>query len=208
MLYQKAELKKNYIKKVNDNSQRIKSQFIETYTNLLNKSLTSNLIQAKEVILSLKNKLLDDLKQNLLKKLEQIITRNYKNYIDYLINSIKSSLHMVDKPPKVVILLNQKDLDIFKKNPSKIESLFKNNVEITRSNDQYLGGFMVVLEDGNIIYNFTLDNVIEKNFVIIERQFSLIFSEVEIEKLQTYFEDFIKNKKQEIMEYLKKYDQI
>jgi len=208
MLYQKAELKKNYIKKVNDNSQKIKSQFIETYNNFLNKSLTSNLIQAKEAILNLKNKLLDDLKQNILKKLEEIITRNYDNYLDYLIKSIKSSLHMVDKPPKVVILLNQKDFDVFNKNPSKIQSLFKNKIEIALSNNQYMGGFTIILEDGKIIYNFTLDNLIEKNFIIIERQFSLIFSEVEIEKLQTDFEEYIKIKKQEIMEYLKKYDQI
>jgi len=71
-----------------------------------------------------------------------------------------------------------------------------------------MGGFTIILEDGKIIYNFTLDNLIEKNFIIIERQFSLIFSEVEIEKLQTDFEEYIKIKKQEIMEYLKKYDQI
>ena len=208
MLYQKTEIKKNYLKRVNENFIRIKNQFIEAYNNFLNESLTSNLIQAKESILNLKNNFLDDLKHELINQLEEIITRNYSNYLNFLIEKIKSSLEIIDKPPKVIILLNQKDFSAINRDLSKIENLFKNKIEIISSEEDFIGGFKVILEDGKISYNYSIDNLLLKNVIVIEKHLSQIFSETEMEKLQNDFERYIKNKKQEIKEYLKEYDQI
>ncbi|MFX0020669.1 MAG: hypothetical protein ACFFAF_18275, partial [Candidatus Hermodarchaeota archaeon] len=119
LLYQKAEIKKNYLKKVNENSLRIKNQFRETYDTFLNESLTSNLIQAKESIINLKNNFLNDLKRELKNQLEEIIARNYSNYLNFLNERIKSSLEVIDKPPKVIIQLNQKDFSAINRDISK-----------------------------------------------------------------------------------------
>jgi len=208
MLYQKTEIKKNYLKRVNENFIRIKNQFIEAYNNFLNESLTSNLIQAKESILNLKNNFLDDLKHELINQLEEIIARNYSNYLNFLIEKIKSSLEIIDKPPKVIFLLNQKDFNAINRDLSKIENLFKNKIEIISSEEDFIGGFKVILEDGKISYNYSIDNLLLKNVIVIEQHLSQIFSETEMEKLQIDFERYIKNKKQEIKEYLKEYDQI
>jgi len=208
MLYQKTEIKKNYLKRVNENFIRIKNQFIEAYNNFLNESLTSNLIQAKESILNLKNNFLDDLKHELINQLEEIIARNYSNYLNFLIEKIKSSLEIIDKPPKVIFLLNQKDFSVINRDLSKIENLFKNKIEIISSEEDFIGGFKVILEDGKISYNYSIDNLLLKNVIVIEKHLSQIFSETEMEKLQNDFERYIKNKKQEIKEYLKEYDQI
>ncbi len=208
MLYQKTEIKKNYLKRVNENFIRIKNQFIEAYNNFLNESLTSNLIQAKESILNLKNNFLDDLKHELINQLEEIIARNYSNYLNFLIEKIKSSLEIIDKPPKVIILLNQKDFSAINRDLSKIENLFKNKIEIISSKEDFIGGFKVILEDAKISYNYSIDNLLLKNVIVIEEHLSQIFSETEMEKLQIDFERYIKNKKQEIKEYLKEYDQI
>ncbi len=208
MLYQKTEIKKNYLKRVNENFIRIKNQFIEAYNNFLNESLTSNLIQAKESILNLKNNFLDDLKHELINQLEEIITRNYSNYLNFLIEKIKSSLEIIDKPPKVIILLNQKDFSAINRDLSKIENLFKNKIEIISSEEDFIGGFKVILEDGKISYNYSIDNLLLKNVIVIEKHLSQIFSKIEMEKLQIDFERYIENKKQEIKEYLKEYDQI
>ncbi|MFX1589292.1 MAG: V-type ATP synthase subunit E family protein [Promethearchaeota archaeon] len=207
-LYQKAEIKKNYLKKVDENSIRIKNQFREAYNNFLNESLTSNLIQAKESIINLKNNLLNDLKHELKNQLEEIIVRNYSNYLNFLNERIKSSLEIIDKPPKVIIQLNQKDFSAINRDISKIENLFKNKIEVISSKEDLIGGFKVILEDGKISYNYSIDNMLVKNFIIIEKHLSQIFSETEMEKLQINFERYIKNKKQEIKEYLKEYDQI
>ncbi|MFX1359462.1 MAG: V-type ATP synthase subunit E family protein [Promethearchaeota archaeon] len=208
LLYQKAEIKKNYLKKVNENSLRIKNQFRETYDTFLNESLTSNLIQAKESIINLKNNFLNDLKRELKNQLEEIIARNYSNYLNFLNERIKSSLEVIDKPPKVIIQLNQKDFSAINRDISKIENLFKNKIEVISSKEDLIGGFKVILEDGKISYNYSIDNMLVKNFIIIEKHLSQIFSETEMEKLQINFERYIKNKKQEIKEYLKEYDQI
>ncbi|MFX1267227.1 MAG: V-type ATP synthase subunit E family protein [Promethearchaeota archaeon] len=208
LLYQKAEIKKNYLKKVNENSLRIKNQFRETYDTFLNESLTSNLIQAKESIINLKNNFLNDLKRELKNQLEEIIARNYSNYLNFLNERIKSSLEVIDKPPKVIIQLNQKDFSAINRDISKIENLFKNKIKVISSKEDLIGGFKVILEDGKISYNYSIDNLLLKNAIIIEKHLSQIFAETEMEKLQINFERYIKNKKQEIKEYLKEYDQI
>jgi len=208
MLYQKAELKKSYLKKVNDNSIRIKTQFGEAYNNFLNKSLASNLIQAKQSILNLKNKVLEDLKSEFLNHLRENISKNYSNYLKFLIESIRSSTQFIDKPPKVILLLNQRDFRTMAKNSSTIKEIFKNEVEILSSEEEFIGGFKAIIEDDKISYNYSIDNLLAKNMIIIEEQIAKIFSETETEKLQQEFEKFIKNKKQEMKEYLKEYEQI
>jgi vacuolar-type H+-ATPase subunit E/Vma4 len=50
-LFQKAEIRKEYLKKKSEGSSRIKTIFIETYTQFFNNYLTSALLKSKEKIL-------------------------------------------------------------------------------------------------------------------------------------------------------------
>ncbi len=208
MLYQKAEAKKNYLRRINENSIKLKDQFANLYRNFLNKSLASTLIDAKESILNLKNNILSDLNNSLLLKIKDLITNNYSHYLQFLTEKIKELVHIIDKSPKVIVILNDKDYDNIKTNPSKINSLFKNDVEIIRSEEEFIGGFKVVSQGGKINYNYSINALLERNIIIIEKHLSQVFSEEQVKELQVNFENFIKNKKEEMKDYLNEYEQI
>jgi len=208
MLYQKAEIKKSYIKRVNETSIRIKNQFIESYAQFLNKSLSSNLLQAKESILKLKNKFLKDLNQEIINKIEKNISNNYTNYLNFLITCIKNSIHLIDKPPKLTLILNSRDFSKAKNEIFNVENLFKSKIELISSKDSFIGGFKAIIGDNKITYNYTIDNLLTKNLLLIEKHLAQIFSEAEIEKVQIEFETHIKHKKNDIEEYIKNYDQL
>lgn len=208
MLYQKAETKKNYLRRINENSIKLKNQFANSYKNFLNKSLASTLLGAKESILNLKNNILSDLNNSLMLKIKDLIANNYSNYRQFLTEKIKDLVHIIDKPPKVSIILNHKDYDNIKKSPSEIKSLFKNEVEIIGTEEEFIGGFKVNSQGGKINYNYSINAILERNMIIIEKNLSQLFSEEQIKELQFNFENFINNKKLEMKEYLNEYEQI
>ncbi|MFX0031478.1 MAG: V-type ATP synthase subunit E [Candidatus Hodarchaeota archaeon] len=208
MLFQKAEIKKSYIKRVNEISIRIKNQFVEKYNQFLNKSLSSNLLQAKESILKLKNKFLKDLNRELINQIEKNISDNYNNYLNFLITYIKNSIHLIDKPPKLILILNSRDFSKAKNRILSIKNLFKSEIELISSKDSFIGGFKAIIGDSEITYNYSIDNLLTKNLIKIENQLTKIFSEAEMENVQIEFENYIKHKKNGIEEYIKEYDQL
>jgi hypothetical protein len=88
-LFQKSQIKKNLLKRNNENSLRTKTHFIETYVQLLNNALASTLLETKQEVLEIKNTLLNELRLDLLKRIESNINNNYENYVIYLINELK-----------------------------------------------------------------------------------------------------------------------
>jgi len=208
MLYQKAEIRKDFLKRIDESSKKIKNQFANSYKDFLNKSLSSTLLDAKESILNLKNRMLSDLKDSLKLKIKDLISHKYSNYLQYLTERIKDQVHIVDKPPKVTIILNHKDYDSIKKNPSEVKSLFKNDVEINASEDEFIGGFKIFSKEGKINYNYSIDAILERNLIITEEYLSQVFSEEKIQEIQVNFEKFIENKKFEMKDYLIEYEQV
>ena len=208
MLYQKAETKKNYLRRINENSIKLRNQFANSYKNFLNKSLASTLIDAKESILTFKNTFLIELKNNLMFKIKDLISNNYPVYFLFLIEKLKDLIHIIDKSPKVIIILNYRDYNKVKTNPSQIKSLFNNDVEIVESEEEFIGGFKVVSQGGRINYNYSINTILDRNIIVIEKHLSQLFSEEKVEDLQAKFEQFIKNKKLEMKEYLNEYEKI
>ncbi|MGB5910119.1 MAG: V-type ATP synthase subunit E family protein [Promethearchaeia archaeon] len=205
-LFQKAEIKKNYLKRIEENSLRIKNYFLETYNQFLNKSLSEMLSKAKDEVLLLKNHLLEELKNEIEQNIKSKISEKYPSYIKFFIDSVKNVIHIIDKRPTVFITLNSEDFTYFKTNFNKIQDLFKNKVEIIKSDYEFIGGFKVILSNKNIIYDYTIDNFLMKNSTIIEKEFSIVFSESEIKNLQSSYEIFIQNKKLATKGYIKDYD--
>jgi vacuolar-type H+-ATPase subunit E/Vma4 len=208
MLYQKAEIKKDFLKRIDERSKKIKNQFANSYQDFLNKSLSSTLIEAKESILNLKNRMLSDLKESLILKIKDLISDNYSNYMHYLTERIKDLVHIVDRPPKLTLILNHKDYESIQKDPSKVKSLFKNEVKITKSEDEFIGGLKIISNEGNINYNYSINAILERNIIIIEAYLSQVFSEEKNQEIQVNFEKFIENKKLKIKDYLIEYEQV
>ncbi|TFF94693.1 MAG: hypothetical protein EU544_04145, partial [Promethearchaeota archaeon] len=65
-LFQKAEIKKKYLDKSDENSKKIKEKFIRDYNNYLNDTLSSVLLDSKEKLLKLKDGMLKELKKGLI----------------------------------------------------------------------------------------------------------------------------------------------
>lgn len=207
-LFQKAEIKKRYIDKTLERSSKIRRRFAKNYTNYLNQSLSSTLLKGKEIVLIIKNKLINNLKTTLNSLINEKINNNYANYIKYLIDSIKNVKPNIEKHKDIELLLNSKDYDYFLKNFSKLENLFEVPVEIHEDKKDYIGGFKVTLGGGLISYDYTIKNLIDKNSVFIQMEISKIIDNIEIKSIENKFDNFIQVQKSKITEVLRKYDQI
>lgn len=208
MLLQKAEMKKRHNERYTESSKRLREQFIENYNQFLNNTFSQTLLNVKETVLNLKKKLIKKLKMNLKTLITEKINKNYSNYIDSLTNQIKTVSPIIDKPPQITILLNNADFEYFNNNFEKIKILFKNKVGITKIPTEFIGGFKVISPDEDILYDYSIDNLINKNSPLIEIEFSKFFNETDIKRLEKDFEQFIQQKKIDIEELLREYDKI
>jgi len=207
-LFQKADIRKRYIERANENSLKIRKQFINTYNQYLNNILSETLLESKEKILDLKNRILDDLKNSINNLIKEKINKNYTNYINFLLDIFRSNKHFIDKSSKIVILFNSKDFDYFNKSSVKIKNLFKNEIEIQKYSEELIGGFKVQLFKGTIYYDYSIDNLINESSSSIQKKISTLVSDSEIKDIEHNFEEFIQNKKLGIEDYLKDYDRI
>lgn len=208
VLFQKAKIKKNYMEKTYEKSLKLKKSFIETYDLSLNDSLSSNLLNLKEFFLDLKHKIINEFNNDLQNRIKENIKKNYSKYINFLLKNIKNISRNADLSSKIVILFNSRDYNYFSKNSDKIKNLFKNEVLIKKSKNNFIGGFELVKVKGDISYNYTIDNLIDKNSNFIQAEISKIIDDTEIKKIEGEFEAFFKDQKLGIEGYLKEYDQI
>jgi vacuolar-type H+-ATPase subunit E/Vma4 len=207
-LFQKAEIKKRNLERSDDRTLKLKQSFDDSYNQFLNQSLSSTLLNGKERFLKIKNNLINQLKASLFKLIKENINNNYTSYIDYILESIKKVKKTIDKPQEIELIFNNKDYNYFIKNFDKIVDLFKNPIEINEDTKDFIGGFKVSLVGGVISYDYTIDNLINKNSSFIQMEISKIINDSEIKEIELEFEEFIKNKKKLITEHLIQYDQI
>lgn len=205
-LFQKAEIRKEYLKKKSKGSSRIKTIFIETYTQFFNNYLTSALLKSKEKILRLKNELLNALRINIHESIKEKINNNYSGYIEFFLEFINNVRNDIDNKGDIIIFLNSKDYNYFNKDLNKIKKNFKNSVIIKQDSKAFIGGFKVNLTQALISYDYTIETIINKNYVDIEIEFSKIISDLNYKELDVSLEKFIQLKKKDIEEYLKTYE--
>jgi vacuolar-type H+-ATPase subunit E/Vma4 len=149
-----------------------------------------------------------ELKENLCNQIQEKINKNYSDYITHLLKSIKSVKISIDKPQEIELIFNTKDYNYFIKNFDVIIGIFKNPVEINKAQDDFIGGFKISLVGGIIFYDYTIDNLIDKNSPFIQIEISKIINDIEIKEIEKEFESFIQNQKEKISEYLRYYDHI
>ena len=207
-LFQKAEIRKKYIVRANDNYIKLRKNFVANYTQFLNNSLSSSLLNLKEKELDLKNDLIKDLINGINELIKEKISKDYSDYVKYILGELKEKVIFLDKPTKSSILFNPRDFEYFSKNPNKIKQLFKNLIEIEKAPNDFIGGFKIILAKEEISYDYSIDNLINKNSNLIQKEFFNIIIESGIKELERKFEDFIQTQKLSLEGYLKKYDRI
>jgi vacuolar-type H+-ATPase subunit E/Vma4 len=207
-LFQKAEIKKRFLERGAERSLRLRQQFIESYEQFLNQSLSSTLLNGKEKFLKLKNNLIIELRKSLFNLIEINIEKKYPAYIDFLLNSIREVTKTIDKPQEIELIFNERDYSYFLKEHDKIENLFQNPVEINKDRRDYIGGFKISLIGGVISYDYTIDSIIDKISPFMQMELSKIVIDVKIKEIENDFEKFVKKQKQQITEHLRKYDQL
>lgn len=207
-LFQKAEIKKRFLERSNERSLRLKNHFTENYEQFLNQSLSITLLKGKEKFLRLKNHWISTLKTTLTNLIKIKIEEKYSTYIEYLLNSIEKIKKTIDKPQEIELVFNNKDYNYFIKNFDKILTIFNNPVEINEDRYDFIGGFKISLVGGVISYDYTIDNLIDKNSSFIQMEISKILDDTEIKTIEKKYEEFIEELKKKITEYLVQYDQI
>lgn len=207
-LFQKAEIRKKYLERSNESFMRLKNHFVEAYYQYLNNSLSSTLLELKEKELDLKNNLIWELENSIYELMKGKIESKYEDYVTYLLAYIKDKIDFIDKATKIELLFNSKDFAYFSKNSKKIDKLFKNSFVIKEAPSEFIGGFKVILSDGDISYDYSLDNLITKNSNYIQKKLFDILTESGIKEIERDFEEFIQTQKLGLGGHLKKYDRI
>ncbi|TXT61591.1 MAG: V-type proton ATPase subunit E [Promethearchaeota archaeon] len=207
-LFRKAEIKKKYKERTQEEANKIKTRLVKQYKEKLNTSLSSTLLDSKEKLLNLKNTLAKMAKEDLIKSIKEGLNSNFNEYLEFLIRSIKKEKEKIDNPPKVIIKFNKRDFQYFNENKDKLTDLFENPIELVKSKKDFIGGFIIKQKEGILSYNNTLKDLLEKNKSIIEKNLSDLISESRFKEIEMDFKNFIENKKSNIENELRRYDRI
>ena len=208
ILFQKAEIKKKFRKEEIKKSKELRQEFIEEYDHQLNTTMSSTLLDSKEKLLDLKNKLIEDYKNELRGKIIQRINDGYSNYINYILDLMKNIEKQIEASHRSVIYFNSRDFSYFSDHLDKVKDTLGNNVELNESPKIDIGGFRLEQVEEGIIFNYTIENTISKHYKMIEKQISNQITDSEIKDLQSEFESFINQKKEKKEDILIKYDRI
>jgi len=208
ILFRKAEIKKKYREQEVKKSKKLRKKFTNQYEQKLNTNLSTTLLSSKDKLLDLKNELIKDFKNTLRDNLKHRIEDRYSNYVQYILENIKRIKNKINTSHKLNIYLHERDLKYFKQNKEKLTKIFNGQVELKHSPEIDVGGFKLEQIQEDIIYNYTLENVIEKHYTILEQKVSEQIKDSEIKTIHTDFEEFINEKKEQMEDILIRYDRI
>lgn len=211
-IFQKSKIKKRYMGKVLDDSIKIRNSFELSYNKFLNNKLSSTFLKIKEDLMDFKIKLIDTIKIDLSNNIRKKIMKNPDVYLKFLIEALKtfhenSSTRVKDALLHITLMFNTRDYEYFQNNLNKIEEIFKNPVEIQKSDD-FFGGFKVLFSEEGISYDYSIDQIIQNNSILIEREFNRAISDSEIKIKEHNFGEIIEKQRDSIEVYLEEYDQI
>ncbi len=208
VLFQKAKIKKKNLEKTKERSQQIKNTFIDTYNEFCNNSLSSNLIRTKDYSLNLKNRLNNELNEDIRAKVNEHIQKNYSEYIKFMIKNMEESVKDLKGESSLEYHFNSKDYDYFTQNKKQHEDLFGEKVQLRKLEEGLIGGYRIILPAEKIARDYSIDEIINNNSSLIEKEFLKLISEEEMKKIEHEFAVFIQTQKSKIEEYLREYDQI
>lgn len=211
-IFQKSKIKKRYMEKVIEDYKKLKSLFETTYYKFLNNKLASTYLKIKEDLMDFKKKLIDNLKSDLHNILGEKIKNNPDIYEKFVLKALKTfyqniSTQNEDTLHYIILLFNTNDYKYFHNKFNKIEEIFKDSIEIKKNGD-FLGGFKILFPEEDISYDYSIDQLIQNNSILIEREFNRAVSDSEIKIQEHNFEEIIEKQRDSIEVYLEEYDRI
>ena len=207
-LFEKAEIKKKYLDKSDENSKKIKEKFIRDYNNYLNDTLSSVLLDSKEKLLKLKDGMLKELKKGLIDIIEEKIEKNYAGYLDFLFEQVEQKCKELSTTSEDKIVFNSRDFNQYSEFKEKIDKLFRDTPQVQESHESFIGGFRFIHKEGEISYDYSIEKIIEKNIVLIQKEFLKSITDKEIKKIEYKFENKIQTYKDKIEGYLNQYERL
>jgi vacuolar-type H+-ATPase subunit E/Vma4 len=129
-------------------------------------------LKLRLAILEVKNQLVKEVKDSVVELVKDGIDANYDDYITYISNRIITSISTIRQ--NGVLFVNQRDHDYFENN-----SLPAASYELTLSPEtlDMSGGFEIQSEDGGKVVRFTIDDLIDKNTILIASVFTKSLAE-------------------------------
>jgi vacuolar-type H+-ATPase subunit E/Vma4 len=207
-LFQKAEIKKTYRERTQEQANKKRAKFIDDYKEKLNTSLSATLLWSKEKLLNLKNDLVKKTKVLLIDSVKKSMEENYEDYINYLDQALSRVSEKVNKTLELTLIFNNKDYEYFKNNKTDLKKHFKNSIDLVKSKKQIIGGFILNVEEQQISYDNSLDSLIEEKYSFLEKNLTNLISESKIKEIENEYKKFIENKKSNIENELRRYERI
>ncbi len=207
-LFQKAEIKKTYRERTQEQANKKRAKFIEDYKEKLNTSLSKTLLWSKEKLLNLKNDLVKKTKELLIDSVKKSMEKNYEDYLKYLNQALSKVSEKVNKSLELTLIFNNKDYEHFKNNLAQLKEYFENSIDLAKSKEEIIGGFIINVEEQQISYDNSLDSLIEENYSFLEKNLTNLISESKIKEIENEFKEFVENKKSNIENELRRYERI
>lgn len=208
ILFRKAEIKKKYREQEIKKSKKLRKKFTNQYEQKLNTNLSTTLLSSKDKLLDLKNELIRDFQNTLRDNLRRRIEDRYSDYVQYILENIRQIKNKINTSHKLNIYLHERDLQYFKQNIDQITNIFNGRVQLKPSPEIDVGGFKLEQIQEDIMYNYTIENVIEKHYTILEQKVSEQIKDSEIKTVHSDFEAFVNEKKEQMEDILIRYDRI
>ncbi len=203
----KTELEIKLLKSIDKRKVRMRQEFINQYNEIINKFKSDSILKLRESFLERKNEIIDIFKTFLLDSIRKDIVANIKKYHEFLGVKYKEMMPMI-KEEATLLSFNKRDYDFFKKNPESLKKIFLKNCQINNKVIQSIGGFVANSKEGLISFDYTLENLINKQIDFINFEFEKLFEKLEIDKIEFECENKIEELKQKILRFLEEFDKI
>ena len=205
-----SSLKKRKNERIEQILNKKVKQFKDQYNSQINESTVSILLDVKNQLLNLKNKLIFNFKNDFKEELALKISKNYDQYINYLLKIIKEEVDNLKVPNKMKLILNSNDYDYLNNHKGLLQSLQIDNYELQKSEKDSIGGYILVIPEESFILNYMLENQINLKTNAFESLLTRELSPLEESyyDINDKFEKSIEAIRNKIQNYLEKLEEL
>ena len=205
-----SSLKKRKNERIEQILNKKENQFKDQYHSQINESTVSILLDVKNQLLNLKNKLISNFKNDFKEELALKISKNYDQYINYLLKIIKEEVDNLKVPNKMKLILNSNDYDYLNNHKGLLQSLQIDNYELQKSEKDSIGGYILLIPEESFILNYMLENQINLKTNAFESFLTRELSPLEESyyDINDKFEKSIEAIRNKIQNYLEKLEEL
>jgi vacuolar-type H+-ATPase subunit E/Vma4 len=205
-----SSLKKRKNERIEQILNKKKKQFKDQYHSQINESTVSILLDIKNQLLELKNKLITNIKNDFKEAIALKISKNYDKYINYLLKIMKEKVDDLKIHKKMTFILNSNDFNYLSNHKELLKSNQINNYELQKSEKETIGGYILIIPEESFNLNYMLENQIKMHTNAFE---SLITEELSLLEESYYginekFEKSIEDIRKKIHIYLEKLEEL